>query len=435
MERPQQFESEDKTVQHQSSPGLAVSGFDPGNPGAPSETQSAANTSGPLQQLKAMQAGANSSPRVSQLKSLQTNVNQAPVQRQVAPGSQPVQMMWAGSDLWPEELKFLFQNDPLAALIQLAIHEGLGSQAAQINTLHVRAQEFPESILIANQTINLALADSDSLFTTLQVIQEVEERAIKPFVPQDDIEASLVNVTGDPDMSDHGDTGANAQEHYIDPATDIHPDQIDPVTLKAIMASWIVEKQQLCPPGEIFERRFNIWYGMNRPITRQLFRSIFSGAYEQQATGASMYKQAPDANAIQLKRTPNTISTQAQYTGKNNFTYLNVSYMRDGNGNIDFTTPFGKYGAWQNPQKPGSKVNLNQGSKQHRWGIMSSGKKVEIAKASRSQHFAIGDRLLPGNGRGGTWTWHHLSAEYEMVLVDMTVHAKHGHNGGVFLWK
>lgn len=60
-------------------------------------------------------------------------------------------------------------------------------------------------------------------------------------------------------------------------------------------------------------------------------------------------------------------------------------------------------------------------------------------KADRDQHFAIADMLYYINrgakpDRAGTWTWHHLATPYQMVLVDMEVHAKHGHNGGVYLW-
>ncbi|MES2557497.1 MAG: DUF4157 domain-containing protein [Bacteroidota bacterium] len=60
-------------------------------------------------------------------------------------------------------------------------------------------------------------------------------------------------------------------------------------------------------------------------------------------------------------------------------------------------------------------------------------------KADRDQHFAIADMLYyiahgSKPGRVGTWTWHHLATKYEMVLVNMEVHAKHGHNGGVHIW-
>jgi len=60
-------------------------------------------------------------------------------------------------------------------------------------------------------------------------------------------------------------------------------------------------------------------------------------------------------------------------------------------------------------------------------------------KKDRDQHFAIADMLYYINNgskpnRAGTWTWHHLENKYGMVLVNMLVHAKHGHNGGVHIW-
>jgi len=64
---------------------------------------------------------------------------------------------------------------------------------------------------------------------------------------------------------------------------------------------------------------------------------------------------------------------------------------------------------------------------------MPSGTSVSLATASRPQHFAIADALYE-NEREATWTWHHLSEQYKMVLVDMRVHAKHGHNGGIHIW-
>ena len=75
---------------------------------------------------------------------------------------------------------------------------------------------------------------------------------------------------------------------------------------------------------------------------------------------------------------------------------------------------------------------------------LSKANKV-IDKKNRAQHFAIGDFLYSKNTgktkasdttnlRKGKWTWHHMPDPYKMVLVDMTVHAKHGHNGGVYLW-
>lgn len=138
----------------------------------------------------------------------------------------------------------------------------------------------------------------------------------------------------------------------------------------------------------------------------------------------------------QMARTGNTESYQDSYKTKNFGVFKKVSYMRDAKGNINFSKPK-KYTTWKNPVKSSTEVALNQGMKNKKYGLTPGGQKIPIATASRPQHFAIGDRLSPWAkaNRKGAWTWHHLSKEYNMVLVDMTVHAKHGHNGGFLLWK
>lgn len=154
---------------------------------------------------------------------------------------------------------------------------------------------------------------------------------------------------------------------------------------------------------------------------------------------------------VQLARKPNSFSFNGNYVGKSNgFKYDNVIYFRDGGGNIDFATDSKsivksynkKMGKniktsgilWSAPVNNPSKVQMSNDLTNKEKGVMPSGKKVTLKSASRSQHFAIADQLYP-NSRKGKWTWHHLSERYKMVLVDMKVHAKHGHNGGVHLWK
>jgi len=139
-----------------------------------------------------------------------------------------------------------------------------------------------------------------------------------------------------------------------------------------------------------------------------------------------------DENQIaQLARKGNTVSGPKSYATKNVGSFVNVSYRTDGQGCIDFSNPFNST-TWKNPVLAGSGVNLSAANK-------------TIDKKNRAQHFAIGDLLYAKkqgkskasyttNLRSGKWTWHHLPATYKMVLVDMTVHAKHGHNGGVYLW-
>jgi len=155
-------------------------------------------------------------------------------------------------------------------------------------------------------------------------------------------------------------------------------------------------------------------------------------------------------NIVQTARTGNTYSVNGDYTGASNaFDYDNVIYLRDGDGNIDFDDDPADYVKgynksedpeidkkdikWDDPMDNGSEVQMSNDLTDTEYGLMPSGKKVELKSATRPQHFAIADDLYD-NDRAGTWTWHHLSDRYKMILVDMRVHAKHGHNGGVHLW-
>lgn len=157
-----------------------------------------------------------------------------------------------------------------------------------------------------------------------------------------------------------------------------------------------------------------------------------------------------DNGIIQLARTPNTYSVNGDYQGASNGSdYDNVIYLRDDGGNIDFAEDpediLDDYNStedpeidaddikWEDPMDYASRVQMSYDLTDPEYGLMPSGKKVKLKTATRPQHFAIADDLY-NNDRAGTWTWHHLSERYEMILVDMRVHAKHGHNGGVLLW-
>jgi hypothetical protein len=88
---------------------------------------------------------------------------------------------------------------------------------------------------------------------------------------------------------------------------------------------------------------------------------------------------------------------------------------------------------WSDPETAASLVDIGNDLTNRDYGLMPSGKKVKISSATRSQHFAIADDIYP-NTRKSTHTWHHMTQKYKMILVDMRVHAKHGHNGGVYIW-
>ncbi len=139
----------------------------------------------------------------------------------------------------------------------------------------------------------------------------------------------------------------------------------------------------------------------------------------------------------QLKRKGNTISGPKTYKTKKSGQFTGVSYKTDTQGSIDFTSPVAKK-TWKDPVLSNTYVDLGEGCKQKGYGLTKNKTKINIKNASRAQHFSIADRILAKNkvnvNRASTYTWHHLTSKYDMVLVDMTVHAKHGHNGGVLIW-
>jgi len=143
-----------------------------------------------------------------------------------------------------------------------------------------------------------------------------------------------------------------------------------------------------------------------------------------------LIKQEDLDNGYQLARSPNKNTGPKSYKTKNYGEFKDVTYKTDSNGSIDFESPVSTK-TWQAPVRPNTLVKLNDGSKDKKFGFTKSKTKVMIPGASREQHFSIADRILEKKGvkinRSDSYTWHHLTKPYEMVLVDMTVHAKHGH--------
>lgn len=134
-----------------------------------------------------------------------------------------------------------------------------------------------------------------------------------------------------------------------------------------------------------------------------------------------------EEHPIQLARKGNTITGPKSYYGKMG-PYIDISYKTGAKGDIDFKKPY--HGQiYKNTVLDNSYIDLPK----------------NIDKSNRAQHFAIADKLFAKKNRKpnaswttkyrrGKYTWHHLVTPHNMVLVDMTVHAKHGHNGGVYLW-
>jgi hypothetical protein len=109
-----------------------------------------------------------------------------------------------------------------------------------------------------------------------------------------------------------------------------------------------------------------------------------------------------------------------------------ITYYRDGGGNIDFSNPY-KDKDFSSPHNVGNsfigpyKVDLKQ---------------VDSTK-NRTEHFLKANKMVNAKFGAGyenkgvsppNYTWHHLSKAYEMVLIDRTAHKRFGHNGGVHIW-
>ncbi|MFY8094368.1 MAG: HNH endonuclease [Niveispirillum sp.] len=154
---------------------------------------------------------------------------------------------------------------------------------------------------------------------------------------------------------------------------------------------------------------------------------------------ASEESPVAQANAVyQLARTGGTVSGPKSYDTSTLGKFKDVSYKLGEKGAIDFKKTYVSYPgmswsmSWKDPVLANSEVDIKLPN-------------VDIDKHDRAQHFALGDYIYAKkNGkktassttdmRRGKYTWHHLEQPYKMVMVDMQVHAKHGHNGGVYLW-
>jgi hypothetical protein len=154
-------------------------------------------------------------------------------------------------------------------------------------------------------------------------------------------------------------------------------------------------------------------------------------------------QRAPE-EIVQRKANPNTVSFKAKYTTSLFGVFKNVGYLRDAKANIDF--PNAQAHAtrvWNDPSIAGSLVNLAQGSANPKRGFISAKQTVKIAPGgTRGDHFEIANYLSGLNPGGNARqsppnkTWHHLTiAGYHMHLVDMKVHKKHCHVGGMNFWK
>jgi hypothetical protein len=262
------------------------------------------------------------------------------------------------------------------------------------------------------------------------------------------------------DASDHGvdslDLNANTEDMTWGELTDLALRRRNNQTLGAVFINTIIAIYGVETRNKINDSLMLAGYLHWKDggvFTRTRFDSLIQEMVKQSTPSTpttGMFQKKADDGLIQTARTGNTYSVNTGYTGNSNgFAYNNVVYLRDGGGNIDFaanpTTTVTGYNStetptidskditWSNPMDNASLVQMAGDVNEPEYGLMPSGKKVKLKTASRAQHFAIADDLYP-NSRSGTWTWHHLTPKYQMILVDMRVHAKHGHNGGVLLW-
>jgi hypothetical protein len=168
-----------------------------------------------------------------------------------------------------------------------------------------------------------------------------------------------------------------------------------------------------------------------------------TGDVDQQT--AALLDNDPDPLAkgtvTQMKRSPGKDTGPKYYYNSKNKYLDGIGYTTDEKGSIDFNKPWQEERGAKAPNLfksnvAGSTVDLSDGVKNDMIPTQKGGK-VHIKNATRAQHFAVANKLhfkkATASHKG--LTWHHLTKKYELVLVDATVHAKHGHNGGFLLWK
>ena len=138
-------------------------------------------------------------------------------------------------------------------------------------------------------------------------------------------------------------------------------------------------------------------------------------------------KNAVSGTATSDKKITNAFGA----TGWYRYPYDAQHNINDFSDNITTETPAGG-----DPVDHTSRVDLENTATSGK-GEMRSGLEVDIVGASRSRHFSIADGemgMVPAD-RKGKYTWHHLTREYEMELVDMQVHNDFWHCGGNSFWK
>lgn len=305
-------------------------------------------------------------------------------------------------------------KDPLHELARIGHEFGFTDAATALHWRVATAYESGNVELIneASTALRHALS-SDQAWTIEQLLARTLDHL---HLPEDAMD--------DPEHAE--DQGSDNPEEELDPG-DLMLSEIESYE-QTVLAEALVMRH----PG-LYQQFQYLAQNAGAQATPLLFLTWFN----QGVLTRSQFKQLVNGNPVQKARKPGALSYQAGYTTHKHGNFKDVTYKLDTLGSIDFGK-VNKQKIWKNPMKPGSEVQLNKGSGKANYGITLSGTKIKIPGASRGQHFSMANRIM-NNGFGSSsptdWTWHHLTTYYKMVLVDRTVHAKHGHNGGVYVWK
>jgi hypothetical protein len=118
-----------------------------------------------------------------------------------------------------------------------------------------------------------------------------------------------------------------------------------------------------------------------------------------------------------------------------------IKYTRANGGYIDFGAPVAITSpSPYTPKRENDNTDIRDPSAPAYLNLMTAGGVPTLKNSTRAQHFRVANQVAGTVGENGTGsspanlTWHHKDTVGHMVCIDRTVHQKHGHNGGKFLW-
>jgi hypothetical protein len=180
-------------------------------------------------------------------------------------------------------------------------------------------------------------------------------------------------------------------------------------------------------------------------ILQRWERGEYSGSWNkaefaQWVMGSDQLPAQPGKGAVQMVAAANTAYPKTtNFATSHSGNWLQpMEYTTDANANIDFSAPTVVPTNWTDPIEPGSLVDLEgvAGSGQ---GMTLNATLVTLAGASRDTHYSVANakHAALGTGmrrHGSGYTWHHLTPNYYMVLMDTKVHTHWSHQGGYSQW-